>query len=170
MSEKIAFIGVGRMGSGMTGRLLAAGHQVTVYDPDPAAVRAMVTKGARGSASVREACEASTIVMASVPTPSIAKATAQEVLEAAAGGAPVQIFVDLSTSGPAAAMAMTATLAPAGIAAVDAPVSGGVSGAANGKLAIMVSGPAAATRKCSRCSPRWAACSWSAKRRASARR
>ena len=47
-------------------------------------------------------------------------------------------------SGPAAAQAIAATLAPRGISAIDAPVSGGVRGAATGKLAIMASGPAAA--------------------------
>jgi 3-hydroxyisobutyrate dehydrogenase-like beta-hydroxyacid dehydrogenase len=54
------------------------------------------------------------------------------------------VFVDLSTSGTAAAQAVTGLLAPANIAAVDAPVSGGVTGAANGKLTLMASGPKAA--------------------------
>jgi 3-hydroxyisobutyrate dehydrogenase-like beta-hydroxyacid dehydrogenase len=57
------------------------------------------------------------------------------------------VFVDLGTSGPAASQAVAATLAPAGIAAVDAPVSGGVKGAAAGTLTLMISGPAAAAAR-----------------------
>ena len=126
MGERIGFIGVGRMGSGMVGRLLAAGHTVPVHDPNSAAVAA-----------------AAPIVMASVPTPAIARATA-----AALAGAPgLEVFVDLSTSGPQAAQAIAAQLGARGVAAVDAPVSGGVTGAASGKLAIMASGPAAAVQR-----------------------
>ncbi|MFO1399667.1 MAG: NAD(P)-binding domain-containing protein [Steroidobacteraceae bacterium] len=51
MGEKIGFIGVGRMGSGMVGRLLAAGHTVTVHDPNAAAVAAAVARGARAAGS-----------------------------------------------------------------------------------------------------------------------
>jgi 3-hydroxyisobutyrate dehydrogenase-like beta-hydroxyacid dehydrogenase len=140
VGEKIAFLGTGRMGSGMVARLLAAGHELTVYDPNAAATAALAAQGARVAASIREAAAAADVVMASVPGPSDAKAAAVEV--AAARGA--KLFIDLSTSGPAAAQAIAATLTPVGIGAVDAPVSGGVKGAANGKLAIMASGPAAA--------------------------
>jgi 3-hydroxyisobutyrate dehydrogenase-like beta-hydroxyacid dehydrogenase len=139
MGERIGFIGVGRMGSGMVGRLLAAGHQLTVHDPNAAAVAAVVAKGARAARTAAEVAAAAPIVMASVPTPAVARATA----EAIAGATGLQVFVDLSTSGPAAAQAIAALLGARGVAAVDAPVSGGVSGAANGKLAIMVSGPGA---------------------------
>lgn len=143
MGEKIAFIGVGRMGSGMVGRLLAAGHELTLFDPVAAATAPWREKGVRIAASIEEAAAATSVVMASVPGPADAKAAAAAV--AKAGGA--RIFVDLSTSGPAAAQAIAATLSPVGIAAIDAPVSGGVKGAANGKLAIMASGPRAALEK-----------------------
>jgi len=131
------------MGSGMVSRLLAAGHQVTVHDPSAQAVAAMVARGAVAAGSAAEVAAAAPIVLASVPTPAIAKATA----EAVAGAPGLQIFVDLSTSGPAAAQAMAALLGAKGVASIDAPVSGGVTGAANGKLAIMVSGPLAAIER-----------------------
>ena len=143
MGERIGFIGVGRMGSGMVGRLLAAGHAVTVHDPTGAALAAAVGKGAGAAGSAAEVAAAAPIVMASVPTPAIARATA-----AALAGAPgLEVFVDLSTSGPQAAQAIAAQLGARGVAAVDAPVSGGVTGAASGKLAIMASGPAAAVQR-----------------------
>ena len=143
MTERIGFIGVGRMGSGMVARLLAAGYPVTVYDPDPAAVAAAVAKGASGAASAAAVGASAPIILASLPGPIVACATA-ETLAAVPG---VEVFVDLSTSGPGAAQKIAATLARAGIAAIDAPVSGGVTGAANGKLAIMASGPAAAVER-----------------------
>jgi 3-hydroxyisobutyrate dehydrogenase-like beta-hydroxyacid dehydrogenase len=143
MGERIGFIGVGRMGSGMVGRLLAAGHTVTVHDPKSAAVAAAVAKGARAAGSAAEVAAAAPIVMASVPTPAIARATA----EAIAGAPGLAVFVDLSTSGPAAAQSIAALLGARSVAAVDAPVSGGVTGAASGKLAIMASGPTAAVQR-----------------------
>jgi len=124
----------------MAARLLAAGHQVTVYDPSAAAVAALTARGARGANSATEAARGAAIVMASLPSPATVRALAGEL----AGIAGVAVFVDLSTSGPAASQAVAAMLAKAGIAAVDAPVSGGVKGATAGTLTLMVSGDAAA--------------------------
>ena len=140
MGEKIAFIGVGRMGSGMVARLMAAGHELTLFDPNAQATATLRERGARIAASIAEAAASTNVVMASVPGPADARAAALAVAQARGA----RVFVDLSTSGPAAAQAIAATLQPAGIAAVDAPVSGGVKGAAAGKLAIMASGPRAA--------------------------
>ena len=140
MSEKIAFIGVGRMGSAMVARLIAAGHELTIYDPIASAMAPAAALGARVASSAADAAPASAVVMASVPGP----ADAREAARTIADSAKVKVFVDLSTSGPAAAQAIAALLAPRGIAAIDAPVSGGVKGAAAGKLAIMASGPARA--------------------------
>jgi 3-hydroxyisobutyrate dehydrogenase-like beta-hydroxyacid dehydrogenase len=137
VGEKIAFIGVGRMGSGMAARLIAAGHELTIYDPVASAMAPTAALGARAARSAADAAEVCAVVMASVPGPADARETARLI----AGSPAVKIFVDLSTSGPAAAQAIAALLAPRGIAAIDAPVSGGVKGAAAGKLAIMASGP-----------------------------
>ncbi len=138
MGEKIAFIGVGRMGSGMVARLIAAGHELTIYDPAASALGAPASLGARIARSVAEAAASCSVAMASVPGPADARETARAIADSPM----VKVFVDLSTSGPAAAQAIAALLAPRAIGAVDAPVSGGVKGAAAGKLAIMASGPA----------------------------
>ena len=140
MGEKIAFIGVGRMGSGMVARLIAAGHELTIYDPLATAAAALATQGAKVARSAADAAAECTVVMASVPGPADARETARLIADSLT----VKVFVDLSTSGPAAAQAIAALLAPRGIASIDAPVSGGVKGAATGKLAIMASGPAIA--------------------------
>jgi len=140
VSETIAFIGVGRMGSIMAARLIAAGHELTIYDPVASATAPLAALGAKVAGSVADAASLSTVVMASVPGPAEARETARTIADSRV----VKVFVDLSTSGPAAAQAIAALLAPHGIAAVDAPVSGGVKGAAAGKLAIMASGSARA--------------------------
>lgn len=143
MGEQIAFIGVGRMGSGMVGRLLAAGHTVTIFDPNTAALAPLVQLGARAADSAAAAAAAGRIVMTSLPGPDTVKATAATVAQIS----DVEVFVDLSTIGPGAAQAVAKILGPKGIAAIDAPVSGGVKGAATGKLAIMASGPKAALQR-----------------------
>jgi 3-hydroxyisobutyrate dehydrogenase-like beta-hydroxyacid dehydrogenase len=143
VSEKIAFIGVGRMGSVMAARLIAAGHELTIYDPVASASAPLASLGAKVAGSAAEAASRSTVAMASVPGPADAREAARSVADSPA----VKVFVDLSTSGPAAAQAIAALLAPRGIAAVDAPVSGGVKGAAAGKLAIMASGSAKAMER-----------------------
>jgi 3-hydroxyisobutyrate dehydrogenase-like beta-hydroxyacid dehydrogenase len=141
--ERIAFIGVGRMGGPMASRLLAAGHTVSVFDFSASSVAALAAQGARAAASAVDAAKGADIVMASLPSPAAVRSLAAEL--ATVSG--IAVFVDLGTSGPAASQAVAATLAPAGIAAVDAPVSGGVKGAAAGTLTLMISGPAAAAAR-----------------------
>lgn len=143
MAEKIAFIGVGRMGSCMVARLIAAGHGLTIYDPVASALAPLAALGAKVARSAADAASVSAVAMASVPGP----ADARETAGAIADSSKVRIFIDLSTSGPAAAQAISALLTPRGIAAIDAPVSGGVTGAVAGKLAIMASGPATAMER-----------------------
>ena len=139
--EAIGFIGVGRMGSAMAQRLLAGGYPLTVFDPDDSAVAPLVRAGAARATSPSAVASATPIVLASLPTP-------QVVLDVVTGanavreGQAIRIFVDLSTSGAAAAIAIDRALHERGIDAFDAPVSGGVAGARAGTLALMVSGPA----------------------------
>ena len=143
MGEKIAFIGVGRMGSSMVARLIAAGHELTIYDPAATAMPPLAALGAKLASSAADAAAASPVVMASVPGPADARATASLIAESPV----LKVFVDLSTSGPAAARAIAGLLGPRGVAAIDAPVSGGVRGAAAGSLAVMASGPAHALER-----------------------
>jgi 3-hydroxyisobutyrate dehydrogenase-like beta-hydroxyacid dehydrogenase len=127
----------------MAARLLAAGHSVTVFDTSATAVAELVAKGAKAAPSAVDAARGADIVMASLPTPAIVRALVNEL----AGVAGIGVFVDLSTSGPAASQAIASQLGAKGIAAVDAPVSGGVKGAAAGTLTLMISGPAVATTR-----------------------
>lgn len=134
----VGFIGLGRMGAHMAARLDEAGHSLLVHDRAPDAVRALVGRGAKAAISAREVGAGADIVFASLPSPAIVEAAIGE----AAGGGRAQIIVDLSTSGPRTAIRLAEVLAARDIASFDAPVSGGVRGAREGTLSLMVSGPA----------------------------
>lgn len=132
---KLSFIGLGSMGGPMVNRLLDAGFAVTVSDVSLDAIATAVARGAIAANSAKDASDANEIVLVSLPTPGVVESVARDV---STGGA--KVFVDLSTTGPTATRRIAALLAERGIAYVDAPVSGGVAGAVNGRLAIMCSG------------------------------
>jgi 3-hydroxyisobutyrate dehydrogenase-like beta-hydroxyacid dehydrogenase len=138
--QKIGFVGVGRMGARMVQRLIGAGHHLTVYDTNPGAVSALVDLGAAAADSPAAVASAASVVFASLPTPSIVEAAVLGPKGIAEGTA-VKIFIDVSTTGAIYAKRVAAGLAAKNIAAVDAPVSGGIGGAERGTLAIMVACP-----------------------------
>lgn len=140
---KIGFIGVGKMGTPMATRLINAGYEVTVHDVDTKAVLELVNAGARAAASARDVADAAEVVFASLPSPQILEKVALGENGIAEGGS-VKIFIDISTTGPRVAAKVAEGLAARNIAMIDAPVSGGLKGARNGTLAVMVSGPKAA--------------------------
>src|SRR5579863_2240524 len=138
--QNLGFVGTGRMGSRMVRRLIQAGHEVTIYDTSEAAVAPLVEIGAKRAASPAAVASAAEIVFASVPTPPIVQAVAlgpNGIIE----GSRVKIFIDVSTTGATVAKLVAEGLATKGVTAVDAPVSGGITGAEKGTLAVMVSCP-----------------------------
>lgn len=140
MTATLGFIGLGRMGAPMAGRLLDAGYRVVVNDARMAAAEPLVAKGAVAATSPAEVASQAEIVFCSLPTPQIVR----EVVLGKGGvsdGSAVRAVVDLSTTGPSTAKAVAAGLGEKGIAWADAPVSGGIAGAQNGTLAVMVSCP-----------------------------
>jgi hypothetical protein len=138
----IGFIGLGNMGFPMVRRLLEAGHRVVVFDTRKEPVEKAVQLGAEAAQSVREVADRAETVMASLPTPDVVLAVATGkggLIE----GNRVRRFVDLSTTGSVMAQRIFDTLKEREIVQIDSPVSGGVAGAENGTLAVMVSGPRA---------------------------
>lgn len=131
------------MGQPMVRRLLSAGKSVVVCDPDARAVGALVEAGAHAATTPADVGSRATTVYLSLPTPAVVQ---QVVLGPTGliGGSAVRQVVDFSTIGPRMAVEVGARLAERGIDYLDAPVSGGTAGARDGKLAIMVSAPAAA--------------------------
>jgi 3-hydroxyisobutyrate dehydrogenase-like beta-hydroxyacid dehydrogenase len=140
--QSLGFIGLGRMGGPMVGRLLDAGHALTVFDTSEQAVQPLVARGAVRAGSAAEVASAAEVILMSLPTPDIVQQVAlgeRGVVE----GTRAKILIDLSTTGPGVASRVAQGLAERGIQAVDAPVSGGVTGAREGTLAVMISCPKA---------------------------
>ena len=137
---EIGFVGLGNMGFPMVRRLLGAGYEVLVCDRRDDVVGAAVALGARALLSPKEVADQAETVLASLPS-------VQASLDVATGsdgviaGSKVKRFVDLSTVGSPTVQGISEQLAERGIAMLDCPVSGGVQGATNGTLAVMVSGP-----------------------------
>jgi 3-hydroxyisobutyrate dehydrogenase-like beta-hydroxyacid dehydrogenase len=140
MAEVFGFVGTGRMGAPMAGRLLKAGHRVVVHDRDANAMGAVVAAGAQGADSPRAVAEAADTVFLSLPNPEIVKAVALGA-DGIQGARRARRVVDFSTIGPRTASLVAEALLKVGKVYVDAPVSGGIAGAANGTLAVMVSCP-----------------------------
>jgi 3-hydroxyisobutyrate dehydrogenase-like beta-hydroxyacid dehydrogenase len=136
----LGFIGLGRMGGAMASRLIAAGNEVMVYDINPAAVSALVSAGAIAASKVPALADRCATVFLSLPTLDGVLSTVLGK-DGIVAGHSVRTVVDLSTSGPAIAVKLSEALSERGIASIDAPVSGGIAGARNGKLSLMVSGP-----------------------------
>ncbi len=136
----LGFIGVGNMGHPMAQRLVDAGHKLVIYDTQRDKVASL---GQTIAASAKEVADLAEIVLLSLPVPAAVRA----VIAGPAGlaeGSRAKVIVDLSTTGRDTILDMAELLKQRGITLVDAPVSGGVSGAAKGTLAVMVAGPAVA--------------------------
>ena len=132
----VGFVGLGAMGAHMVARLIDAGHHVAVFDTRAEAMAPHVARGAQGCASAGAVADAADTVLVSLPTPDIVRAVAGQL----ATGDAIRAFVDLSTTGPEVAAEVAAALSAAGVACLDAPVSGGVAGAQAGTLTIMAAG------------------------------
>jgi 3-hydroxyisobutyrate dehydrogenase-like beta-hydroxyacid dehydrogenase len=138
--KQLGFIGVGRMGQHMASRLIEAGYALTIFDTNDTAMQRLEQRGAKRAKSPADVASQCETVLVSLPTPDIVKAVAlgkNGVIE----GSKAKVFVDLSTTGPRVAKEVAEGLAKKGITAVDAPVSGGPSGAEKGTLAMMIACP-----------------------------
>jgi 3-hydroxyisobutyrate dehydrogenase-like beta-hydroxyacid dehydrogenase len=135
-STDYGFIGVGRMGAHMARRLLKAGISLTVYDTSKDACGELAKNGAQVASSALEVANNTEVAFLSLPTPDVV----QKVCAGLAGANKLKVVADCSTTGPGVARIAHAELARAGIIYMDAPVSGGMAGARDGTLAVMVSG------------------------------
>ncbi len=134
----LGFIGIGRMGGPMAGRLLDAGHSLTVFDPSEAAVAPLVARGAARAGSAADVAKAAEVILMSLPTPDVVTRVAEEIVSV---DGKTRLVIDLSTTGPQGAVKLAEILRSRNVVSLDAPVSGGVAGAKKGTLALMVSGP-----------------------------
>ncbi len=144
MDKLIGLVGLGTMGSRFATRWQDAGYQVLGYDADPAALGRAASRGTIAAASVDEVADRAGTVLVSLPSPEAVYEVACGEGSSLAGGSALRTFVDLSTTGPATAGEVAARLAARQVRYVDAPVSGGPSGAEAGTLTVMAAGADAA--------------------------
>jgi 3-hydroxyisobutyrate dehydrogenase len=138
----VGFIGTGTMGQPMVANLIKKGFAVLAYDLVPAALAAAVKLGASAGTSAVEVARRSDLVVTMLPSSSHVEAVylgPEGILESVPSG---RLCVDMSTIDPAVSRRVAGALAKRQVRFLDAPVSGGVPGAVDGTLAIMVGGDA----------------------------
>ncbi|HEY0498707.1 MAG TPA: NAD(P)-dependent oxidoreductase [Kutzneria sp.] len=136
---KIGFIGLGIMGSPMAGHLVAAGHTVTGFDLSEPALAKLVEDGGQRAGDVAEAIAGAEVVITMLPQDEHVEAVTSEVIAAGGDGL---LLIDMSTIRPETSKNVAESAAAKGIRVLDAPVSGGETGAKNAALSIMVGGTA----------------------------
>lgn len=135
----IAFIGLGNMGGPMAANLAKAGHEVRGFDVVEEARDRAAEQGITIIETAEEAAQGAEVVFTSLPNGGLVKQVLESVL---AANEDAKTYVDVSTIAVAEARELADTVSKAGSAFLDAPVSGGIAGAAAGTLAFMVGGTA----------------------------
>jgi 2-hydroxy-3-oxopropionate reductase len=140
MAEKIGFIGLGIMGKPMARNLMEAGYELTVYNRSREKVDELAEEGAEAAGSPREVAEQSDVIITMLPdSPEVREIVAGEdgVFEGIKEGS---LLIDMSTISPVVTEELLADAGKKGVGMLDAPVSGGETGAIDGALSIMVGG------------------------------
>ena len=140
VSRRIGFIGLGIMGRGMVANLLGAGFPVRVWNRTASRMGPLVEAGAEGGKDPADVASGSEIVITCVSdTPDVEEVILGErgVISGVRSGS---LVVDMSTISPSVTRDVGERLGEEGVAMLDAPISGGSEGAANGTLSIMVGG------------------------------
>ena len=131
-TQTIGFIGLGNMGAPMAANLAKAGHTVRGYD-----VAGTTATGVEQAADIAAAVEGADVVITMLPNGSILRQVATQAIQHMTKGA---LFIDCSTVDVESARDAAQSAQDAGMLAVDAPVSGGIGGAAGGTLTFMAGG------------------------------
>jgi 3-hydroxyisobutyrate dehydrogenase len=141
-SNRVGFIGIGNMGAPMTANLLARGFEVVVHDLHRHLAAPLEALGAVWADSPAEVAERASIVCLSLPGPDEVTAVFRRPDGLLGGLRPHSLVIDFTTNSPLLIRQLQAELAPHGSAVLDAPVSGGVTGARSRRLTVQVGGSA----------------------------
>jgi len=134
---KVAFLGLGQMGTPMATRLVRAGHELTVWNRTPDRAKPLAAAGAIVAGSPAEAGAGAAFAITMLASPEALTEVVLGEHGLMKGFGPSQVYIDMSTVGPHTVRSIAARL-PAGVAVVDAPVRGSVGQAAEGRLEIFV--------------------------------
>jgi 3-hydroxyisobutyrate dehydrogenase len=142
MATSVGFIGVGNMGNPMAYNVLKAGFPLVVYDRSSQAMENLIQAGAQRASSAREVVERSEITLTSLPASQDVEAVYLEPDGLVENANPGTMLIDLSSVLPATPRKIEPRAKARGVHFLEAPVSGGVTGARAATLAIMVGGDA----------------------------
>lgn len=144
---KVGFIGVGFMGRHMAKNVVLGGHDLTIFDLRKEAAEELLSMGATWADSPRAVAEKSEVVFTSLPRPQDVEEIALGEGGILSGGSSGAAYFDLSTTDPDTIKRIAAVGQSKGVHVLDAPVSGGTGGAAEGTLCVMVGGDRAVYEK-----------------------
>ena len=138
--ETVGFIGLGNMGGGMAGNIQKAGYPMVVFDLREEATRPFLEAGARLGNSPADVASRCDVTLTSLPGPREVESVAVGAEGVLEGIRPGSVYIDLSTSRPTLIRELEVKFRAKGIHVLDAPVSGGKTGAQTRNLAVMVGG------------------------------
>ncbi|MFH1032791.1 MAG: NAD(P)-dependent oxidoreductase [Chloroflexota bacterium] len=148
MKPVIGFIGLGNMGSPMAQNLIKANYRLVVYDLKEAAMEPLVKTGATKGLNPSDVAQQSSVVITMLPASPQVEETVLGPAGVLEGISPGNILIDMGTSYPGSTKMISEKLAASGIRMLDAPVSGGVKGAREASLSIMVGGKESDFNEC----------------------
>lgn len=139
---RVGWIGLGVMGSSMCGHVIDAGYPVTVHTRTRGSAEPLLRRGAVWADTPSDVARVADVTFAIVGFPADVREVFLGAHGALAGAAPGSVLIDMTTSEPQLAIEIADAAGAKGVAALDAPVSGGDTGARNATLSIMVGGDA----------------------------
>ena len=139
-TKRLGFIGIGNLGMHLAGSLLRAGYALTIFDLNKAAAKTMLAAGARWADSPAEVGKASDTVFTCLPSSKAVSAVVSAANGVLAGLAAGGTWIDMSTNDREETIRLAALAAAKGVAALEAPVTGGVHKAAAGDITVLVGG------------------------------
>jgi 3-hydroxyisobutyrate dehydrogenase len=146
-TTKIGWIGTGVMGRSMCSHLMDAGYKLTIFNRSSEKTRDLVARGAALATSPQQVAQQSEVVFTIVGFPEDVESVILGNEGVLAGSSTGMTIVDMTTSRPSLAETIATRAAELGVASIDAPVSGGDTGARNAALSIMVGGDAESVQR-----------------------
>jgi 3-hydroxyisobutyrate dehydrogenase-like beta-hydroxyacid dehydrogenase len=148
MKPKLGFVGLGNIGEPMCRRLLENGYEVSIYDTDPKAVSRLGDTAAEPARNLETLVSSAEVVILSLPGSDVVEEVVLGEGGLAEGLSSGKVLIDTSSSKPSSTRELAEKLAESGVEMLDAPVSGGVLRAEEGKLAVMVGGKGEMFERC----------------------
>ena len=140
MKPKVGFVGLGNIGEPMCRRLLENGYGVSIYDANPEAVSKLGDTAAEPAENLKVLASSAEVVLLSLPGSDVVEEAVLGERGLVEGLSSGKVLIDTSSSRPSSTRDLAEKLAESGVEMLDAPVSGGVLRAEEGKLAVMVGG------------------------------